>query len=177
MRCGVAPMICAVFYGASGRCASALYKPGPIVIGCWAEGCGGSQMARGRSGLVWLYRLFKSITSVFRGCAGIDFVTFLSTWIALPGSTFLKNGVVKIFTIQVSSLSLKLLWTSSRFKNVVVQTFSGRISVCVIHRSPAQITRTDMRWSIRSRANIVDLWQHPGLWNYSVGLVLFESVS
>lgn len=30
-------------------------------------------------GLVWLYRLFKSITSVFRGCAGIDFVTFLST--------------------------------------------------------------------------------------------------
>lgn len=79
MRRDAAPMICAVFYGASGRCASALYKPGPIVIGCRAEGCGGSQMARGRSGPVWLYRLFKSITSVFRGCPGIDFVTFLST--------------------------------------------------------------------------------------------------
>lgn len=41
------------------------------------------------------------------GLCGIDFVTFLSTWIAHPGSAFLKNGVVKIFTIQVSSLSLK----------------------------------------------------------------------
>lgn len=133
MRCGVAPMICAVFYGASGRCASALYKPGPIVIGCRSEGCGGSQMVRGRSGLVWLYRLFKSITSVFRGCAGIDFVTFLSTWIAHPGSAFLKNGVVKRFTIQYKLVvyHLKVLWTNSRFKNVVVQTFSGRISVCV----------------------------------------------